>query len=444
MGSYTWYRFSYQRSSPASHAGRFTASSRVALAALVALMLLAVGAALAPERARAGSNGPKIVFTSPIYPGQNNGSAEGPVGANVSVQGSGWAADSPVTITLADQQNDTSGQPGSACTNGSPTVAIPGLQPQQPDSGGNFGIPFQWPAAAGTQGHSYWACGTQAGVSQPGVDFYTVLSANPPSAQINVSQAAPGSTITVTGQNWLPGNLPLGIIVAPCVACEPGYSSNAQAVSQPDGSFSAPVQVPTAAPPGTTLYVSVQSTDQNNSGALAVEDPTTAPHFTVVAQQAPTPTHTPTPTPTNAAAATSAANGNGSGTSGNSSGNTVLIVLLAALGVVLLLAAGVAVLFFLRSRTPAPVAPGGPPSGGPGSGYNQYNGPRRTGGSRSSPSYPDTNIDYYGGPPPRSGPPGQAGGWGNAGGWQGNPQEPGPDDGGSGDDPTISMRTPWR
>ncbi|HEU5369290.1 MAG TPA: hypothetical protein VFU69_12535, partial [Ktedonobacterales bacterium] len=286
---------------------------RVVLAVIAALALLALGAIAVPDHAHAGSGSPKVTFVAPIYAGQNNGFAEGPVGTNVSVQGSGWTGGGgDVTISLADEQNDTSGQPGSACTNGSPTVPIAGLS-QPVDSSGNFTFAptFQWPAAAGVQGHSYWACGTQGGATSQGVDKFTVLSSASPSIAISVAQAAVGSNITVDGQNWLPAGITVNVIIAPCVACEPPYSSSAQATSTGStGSFSVSVQVPFGATVGTVLYVSAQNVDPSNdanNGALTT-GASKSTGFTVVAQATPTPTPTTTPTPnaTVSATATSA------------------------------------------------------------------------------------------------------------------------------------------
>jgi len=387
---------------------------RVALVALVALMALAVGAVAPPGRARAASGGQQIVFTSPIYPGRNNGNAEGPVGANVSIQGSGWGTNGdPITVTLVDMQDDASagGQQGAACASSAPKVTIPSLSSVQADSSGAFTATFQWPAGAGTKNHSYWACGAQSGATFPGVSFYTVLSSNPPSLSVNVSQAAPGSSVTVTGQNWLPGNLPIAVIIAPCVACEPNYSQTATTISQADGTLSVSMKVPAQAQIGDKLFVSGQSVDSNNAGDLSAEDPTTAPSFTVVAQPTPTPTPTNTPTPTPTRNPTAVGSGGGGNTANGASGSTLLVVLLAALGVVLLLAAIVAVLLFLRSRGPAPGAPGagGPRSSGPGGayppqggGYSPYSGPPR-GGWRppTDPNYPETSLDYYDEPPQR-------------------------------------------
>ncbi|HEY7349012.1 MAG TPA: hypothetical protein VH599_11935 [Ktedonobacterales bacterium] len=426
---------------------------QLALAALIALALLAFGAIAVPDGARAADGGPQIKFTAPIYAGQNNGFAEGPVGTNVSVQGSGWTAGGgDVTMTLADEGHDTSGQPGSACQNGSPTVSIPNLGPQPLGTAGNpsdgFTAIFEWPAGAGAKGHSYWACGTQGGTTAPGVDKFTVLSANRPAVKITVSQAFPGSTITVTGQNWLPGGIQVGVIIAPCVACDSQIISGVTVNSNANGSFSAAAQVPPAAPIGSTLFVSAQSIDQanpNNSGALSTGT-SMSTRFTVVAQPTPTPTPTSTPTPTATPTSTAPGTANGEGNGGNTNGSssdTVLVVLLAALGVVLLIAAVVAVLLFLRSRRPAAGAAGAggppygsPPYGPPGGEYGRYSGPRRARGPRSGPSYADTNADYYDEPPAR--PPGR----GNAGGWQGNPQEWESD--GEGDEPTIGMPKPWR
>lgn len=417
MDSYRWYRAYLVRG---ASSGAAALPGRIALAGLIALALLAFGAVAAPGRARAANPGAKITFASPIYPGQNNGSAEGPVGAQVNVQGSGWTPNANVNITLADTQGDTPNQPGTACTN--PGTTLYTATTTQADGSGNVNTTFLWPSAANAKNHSYWACGDQGGnPSSPGVSYYTVLSASPPSAQINVSQAMAGSAITVTGQNWLPGNQQIGVVIAPCIACTPPYSSNAQATAKADGTFSVSVQVPTQAPAGTKLYVSVQNLDPNNPGALHTE-PTNTPTLTVIAQPTATPsptnTATPTATSTSTPTATSTAstgpgggNGNGGSSSpGSSSGNSgsgLLIVLLSALGAVLLLAAVVAVLLFLRSRGPAPgTLGGGGPGGGyaPGGGYGQYNPPRRSGRRPpTNPGYPDTNSDYYGGPQQRGG-----------------------------------------
>ncbi|HLW00811.1 MAG TPA: hypothetical protein VKT82_19285 [Ktedonobacterales bacterium] len=436
-----------------SEIGWMTLPGRLALAMLIALSLLAVGAIAVPFRVHA-SGGAQVVITAPIYPGQNNGNAEGPVGATVSVQGSGWAVTSAdVQVTLADEQNDTSGQPGSACQNGGPQVSIAGLSQQQPDGSGNFTVSFVWPAAAAATGHAYWVCGQQGGTTSPGVSAFTVLSSNPPSLQVSDdSQAFPGGTIKVSGQNWLPGNQPITVVVTPCLNCDPGYTSTATVNSAADGSLNVTVNVPTQAKIGNQLFVTAAnaSSDPSLPPALNVNDSSNAPRFTVTSQATPTPTPTPSPTPTvgvTATATSTPAAGGSVNTTNTSSSNTILVILLAAVGVVLLIAAGIAVALFLRSRGPTPDGPvkGGPPYGdGPGYGppRGQYSsGPRRTGPSYDQPSYPDTNAEYYGAPPPRSGPPGQ--GWRNAGGWQGNPQGPEPDDG-SGDDPTIGMRTPWR
>ncbi len=431
--------------------GRPALPGRVALTALIALSLLACGAIAVPLRAHA-SGGPQVVITAPIYAGQNNGSAEGPVGATVSVQGSGWAVTSAdVQMTLADEQNDTSGQPGSACQNGSPKLSIPGLAAQPPDGSGNFSASFVWPAAAAATGHAYWVCGQQGGTTAPGVSAFTVLSSNPPSLTVSDdSQAFPGGVIKVSGQNWLPGNQPITIVVTPCLNCDPAYTSTATVNAAADGSLTATVNVPTQAKIGDQLYITAAnaSSDPSLPPALAVNDPSDAPRFIVTTQATPTPTTTPSPTPTVGAGATptSAANGGTALGSTNtpSSSNTLLVILLVALGVVLLIGAGISVALFLRSRDPAPAGPGkgGPPyadRGGYGPPGGHYSNPRRAGGSHGPPSYPDTNAEYYDRPPPRTGPANQ--GWGNAGGWQ---QGPGSDNDGSGDEPTIGMPNPWR
>ena len=423
---------------------------RAALALLVALALVALALLAAPGRARAANGGAQVVFTAPIYAGQNNGDPEGPVDTMVAVAGSGWGAAATVALALADRANDTAGSPGTACNNGSGLIAIPGVTPVQVDSSGNFVFLFPWPASAGTQGHAYWICGAQApNLSPPGVQAFTVLSATPPSLSVSAPEVTLGSQVTVTGKNWLPGSGPsfdqkVSVILAPCVACDPGGASliSATTVSaQADGTFSATLALPQAAKAGDKLFASAQSLGDGSQslppGTLTTGSSTNA-SFTVMAQATATPTATNTPAATATAppTATSVANGGNAGNNtGNKAGaNNLLIILLLALGGVLLLAAIVAIAMFLRSRTSVPVVPGGGgyPDGG---GYGRPTGPPR----RTHPDAPFTNQDYYGSPPPRPGRPGRPGGR------QDNRPGRGPeDDDHFGDAPTIGTNTPWR
>ncbi len=430
-------------------------AGRARLGALLCRLSLACGAALAmlvlggmAARQAQAEAGPQISIVSPVYSVQGKNMAEGPVGANVAIKGSGWTPGSgPVSLWLVDAQYDASagGQPGAACISSSaPRVTIPGHEQIPVDNDGNFNVVFQWPAGANAVGHSYWICGAQGALTFPGTDSYAVLADSPPALSISVTQATPGETITVTGKNWLPGNQKIQLVIAPCVACEPPYSQTATVTAKADGSLSASIQVPGEAKPGDTLYISGQNVGGSADGALTVSDPAVAPHLTV-AQPAPTPSLTPTPPATHTPAPTPVTGGNNGS---NNSSNGLLIVLLSALGVVLVLAAVVAVLLFIRSRNPVPV-PGGSPYSGPEGGYGHYGGPRRT-GSGPDPSYAsaDTSTGYYDAPPLRSGgrsgpPAGQYGGWGGQG-WQEGSQEPGPDDDEFGDQPTISSNTPWR
>ncbi len=439
--------------------GRRALPGRALAAFFLALTLLALGAVAAPGRARAANGGSQINFISPIYAGQNNGFAEGPVGAVVTVAGSGWAsAAGPITIDLVDTQLDASGQPGSACTSApaNKRVAISDLQPSplKADKNDDFIATFTWPAGANTVGHSYWACGGQGGATFPGTDKYTVLGANPPSLSIGNTTTIPvKSTITVKGQNWLPGNQPVTVMLAPCLACDAQPLLTQSTTAGNDGAFSVDITLPDQVTAGTSLYViaSNNASSPQVQPALMVNGQNNAPKITVVDQ--PTATPTPSPTVTNTPVPTRTTTGGaGTGNTSNGSSNGLLIVLLSALGVVLVLAAVVAVLLFVRSRKPLP---DNPPYGGPGGyppqggGYSgQYAGPRRTGGSGPTSDY--TNVDYYNEPPRSGGRSGSPGGYGQRGagwggpGWQGGQQGQLPDDSASGDQPTISSPPPWR
>ncbi|HEY7349011.1 MAG TPA: hypothetical protein VH599_11930 [Ktedonobacterales bacterium] len=374
-------------------ADRSSLPRQVALALLSALSLLTFGAVAVPGHARAASS-PRIVFTAPIYTGQNNGFAEGPVGTDVFLKASGWTPpdgtvnELPVTVSLADAQHDTAGHPGSACRNGAQQIELPFIYSTYlPDGNGSFTTSFPWPIDAGTRGHSYWVCGKQGELTSAGVSKFTVLSANPPSVNIAVSQAAPGSTITVTGHNWLPGGIQVQVLVAPCAgcndpcaSCNPPFYTKTRATSGSDGSFSVSARVPSDAPIDTTLYVTAQNIDPNNpttgnSGTLGAGYSVPI-KFTVVAPSALTPASTPAPTAVTTPTAAAAPTGVGVGSaprssSDSSSGNLVLLLLLAAMSAVWLISAVVVAWFFLRLRRQIPGTaeiPGrdGPPYGGRG------------------------------------------------------------------------------
>ncbi|HEY7122694.1 MAG TPA: hypothetical protein VH540_01965 [Ktedonobacterales bacterium] len=467
---------SYKRKEEPGWSEGLTRSALALVAALLAVLALSV--LVAPGQARAASQGVEIIFTSPIYAGQNNGDPEGPVATQVAVAGSGWTGSSAVTLALADRNNDTKGDSGSACTNGSPTIALPNVAPATVMNG-DFTATFPWPAQAGTQGHAYWVCGTQDGTPEKGAQAFTVLSPLPPSVGVSAAQVPLGGTVTVTGQNWLPGSSPkynqkIGVVLAPCVACDPGgpnFVSSTTVSAQADGTFSVSLPLPPGAKVGDKLYVSAQSMGDGSISLPAATLNTgvsTAANITVTDQPTATPAPSATPgvTTTAQASATVAAGGNGGGNNtSNTSGNTLLLVLLLALGGVLLLAAAVALILFMRSRNPAPVGAGrgGPGYGGHSTYYGQDGGsPDQGGYSRSGPSRrgtrsdsPYTNEGYYspppaGGRPPRaggrSGPPGaypgRQGGWSNPPDPRGYP--PGPDDDQFGDAPTVGTETPWQ
>lgn len=456
--------------------------ARSALGLIAVLAVLALGICVAPGQARAANGGAKIIFTAPIYAGQNNGDPEGPVGTQVGISGSGWTGTGGVVITLADRKNDTAGDPGSACTNGSPTVPVDPAATSKPDGSGNIATSFEWPTQAGTQGHAYWVCGTQDGTTAKGAQAFTVLSPLPPSVGVSAAQVPLGGTVTVTGQNWLPGSSPkynqkISVILAPCVACDPGgpdHVSSTTVSAQANGTFSVSLPLPSGAKVGDKLYVSAQSLGDGSpslpAGALNTYN-STAANLTVTDQPTatPAPSATPTNTPAAQASQTAVAGNGGSNNTSANGGNTLLLVLLLALGGVLLLAAAVALILFLRSRNPAPVAAGrrGPGYGGHSTYYGQDGGygqvadfPDQGGYARSGPSrrpmrpgpdMPYTEADYYNIPPPsaggRSGPagryPGRQGGWTNPPDPRSYP--PQPDDDQFGDAPTIGTEAPpWR
>ncbi len=353
-----------------------SARLRRALAALamIGALALLLGALTPDAHAAPQVKGdPSSVSLDITQPAPNNGFAEGPVGANLVVQGQATAGDT-LQIGIASRS--------AGCTtssfqslNLSTTVA----------SDGTFSATFAWPQIANDVGGAYYICAQDATASAIGAttSYFRVDSANPPAisvTEVNDPNATPpgpgtptpttpnppngtfysGGFVEVKGQNFTPGGTAIQIIVTP-VQISPATDSTpplqilkGNSVTSHNGSFDVIVQLPgdSTGP----LYINATSTDGTSSVL-----PTLVGSQSAKVTLAPTPTTVPSPSPS-ASPSASATSGTGSNSTGNTGPGTGRIIGAIALGLfsAIFFILGVAMLISASGM-------GGDAPGGPGS-----------------------------------------------------------------------------
>lgn len=380
-------------------------------ASLLATLLFAAQAAVSISHApiaRAAGSGPIIHWNaSMIYAGENNGNPWGPVGENASVEGANFPANQQLRLVLVqgDSNNDAALCHSPVATVGSATS----------NSAGQFYQNYSWPAAAGQVNKAYSICAIKAadgGIASSKDDGpFTVLSSSPPVIDVSPASVAAGSTVTVTGHNWVPPQ-PVNINIAGCADCEPGNtevtSVTAHSTGLNDGSFSTVVTIP-ASTKAANYVVNAQTQsgmDANYiSGVKHLTITAAAPAAITTAAPTSTPTAAATTTPVSTVTPTAVPGANNTGSNnGSDSGNSGLVTaLFVALGLLLLAIAAV-VVFMLVQRSAAKRKASAAP-------VNNY-------GQAISPGRPISNSGYpmqQGGPTSNSGYPMQQGSYGQYG-----------------------------
>ncbi len=203
---------------------------------------------------------------------------QGPVKTLVTLQGAGWPSGSQVLIFY---DND-------------PTCAGPNHTELSPDpaptanSAGEFSVKFSWPAVDATG--TWYICAATSDGATTGKASFGVLSLTPPSLTIlTKGPFLPGQTITVQGENWLPGGLYIAFSLQRA-GTKTSYPLEESPISLQNGTFSATsITIPSYLPPGS--YILVATMEQQ---ALRAQSGT----ITIAATPTPTPTATPTPSPT--------------------------------------------------------------------------------------------------------------------------------------------------
>ncbi len=208
----------------------------------------------------------------------------GPVGTMVNVQGSNWPSGSTVLLKYSSTDCDS---PDAQEIPHDPKPAV--------DSAGNFSARFPWPAVSDT---GLWHVCAVTSDGTIASDSFNVLSLTPPSVSIvTTGKIQLGQTITVSGQNWLPGGLLIAFSLQP-VGSDASFFLEGYAVSLINGAFdprSTTLTIPATLRPGS--YILIASAEQE-----ALQAQTSA--FTITAAPTPTPSPTPSPSPTPEATST--------------------------------------------------------------------------------------------------------------------------------------------
>jgi hypothetical protein len=343
------------------------AASALALVALLPI-LGAVALQAAPTARAAGGCGATQACIhwdgSMIYPGQNNGNPEGPIGEHALVHGEGFLANASQQIQLqvvkGDVNNIGGQSPVEFCKLSTPKVPV-GQAPV--DATGKFDFNFDWPSSASSGDWSICAYGPDGlPVLNGNIDDgpFRVLSGNPPSIALSTDSTQPGQAVTITGKNWLPAQGGIFVYIGPCADCGGTPIVSTTLSSDASGNFSVSLPIPSNTAPASYI-ASAHNTNQQGSVLDLINN---GPHLTVAAA-APTATTAPSPTvtATRAPTATKASAGNGGGntsTSNGSGGNTGLLIGLVAAIVVLLAAlAGILAYLATQRRNAAPSGSGG-------------------------------------------------------------------------------------
>ncbi|MGH2514591.1 MAG: hypothetical protein ACRDHP_02960, partial [Ktedonobacterales bacterium] len=190
------------RARVALHARR-VASASILAAGLCVLLLLAGAAGLLPRHVAAAT-----AFAAP-FPIQPNASislvspssGKGPVGATLTVQGSGWTANQVAIGAASSAAGCVS--PNAGGGNGwLATLATASV------SNGAFNQSFTWPSTLSTSA-TYALCAISALGGQPAAtggvaaaQTYTVRSSQPPTLSLSSSTVQVGQPFTITGSNF--------------------------------------------------------------------------------------------------------------------------------------------------------------------------------------------------------------------------------------------------
>ncbi|HET9110956.1 MAG TPA: hypothetical protein VFN78_09045 [Ktedonobacterales bacterium] len=339
----------------------------VAGALVLALAALTPGAQASP----ATTTDPGAVSLDITQPAPNNGIAEGPVGANLLVQGNATAGDA---IQIGIAPRSTGCASGFQPLNISPPLA----------SDGSFSVTFAWPQIANNVGDRYYICAQDTTASAVGASksLYQIDSSDAPDITVtevnNPNAPTPGAGtptpttpnppdgtyyaggfVDIKGQNFTPGGTAIQVLLTP-TQLTPGQASLPQlqvvkgvAVSKHDGSFDIVAQLPS----GQTGQFYINATSPDGTSSVL---PTLVGSQSAKIALAPTPTAGPTATPSpQVTATTEAGTGQNKQSSGPGTGQVIGAIALGLFSAIFFIL-GVAMLISASGMAPDASAPGRP------------------------------------------------------------------------------------
>lgn len=351
-------------------------ATRSSLLILVSTVIVSFFVVSSPS-ARAAGSGPIINWDSAmIYAGQNNGNPEGPVGEIVTVHGSLFSSGQQVKLKLVN--GDSLSNPyacdgvGYVLPNAVTTTAS-----------GIFDATFNWPDSTSgviTTSGNWSICGidpnTNITVSMRDGGPFTVLSPNAPNIAISASSVAPGSALTISGQNWTPPQA-LNVFIDVCADCSPGPNGSVAMLTVNSGgvnsgTFTTNTTIPSTVKPGSYIVNVVSQNgvlDANQNGnaqKLTIAAPASATPTPTKAAASPTAASTATALASPAASQTAATTSSNSSSSGSGGGGSLLLPLIVGVLLLIILALVILLFFMLRrQRNRQQNPPNNPPPLGP-------------------------------------------------------------------------------
>lgn len=339
------------------HAGaaRITRIGRVLSGLTMAGTLLLALAALAPAAQAAAGSPNDSVSLDIVQPSASGGIAEGPVGANVVVQGTTTPGDA---IQLGIANHSDTCQTGFQQVNGATATA---------QSTGSFSVAFAWPQIANTVGSRYYVCAkdttNSASTIGASATLFQVDSADAPTLTSVVAVNDPnagapgpgtptpgplhapegtlylGGFVEIKGANFTPGGTQIQVMLTPTqltpstAANPPLPTVKGATITGRNGTFDVIAKLPSGQEG--TLFLSVTSSDGTQQSL-----PTLVAYQQEQIVAAPVATAAPTATPTVAATVTPKAGGTSSqdGSKGPSTGRiigAIVLGLFAALSFIL-------------------------------------------------------------------------------------------------------------
>ena len=286
---------------------RFSRIPRTGISASVLLLLVVfAGATIVSSPTARADNTTNISMVVPVA---NNGTADGPVGTNITLAAVSMPPNSQFDLGYA--------QASVGCPYG--YTVFPSVSPVTSQNDGTFTVTFAWPVSLGFVGTTYAICArnkvdhttTLWQVAQ----FFRVDSATPPQFTVTAAPTGMpslsgnsfqlGQQVVLTGQSYFPAGTTLAIYLRTSKASQPSdlqppaatqISSDQPITSQQDGTVSATVSMPNNIPTGSyVLYLVSQDGTATTLPSLVAH---VAIKLTPAAAVTPTVVKTPQPTAT--------------------------------------------------------------------------------------------------------------------------------------------------